>query len=237
MYAFTKGNRKEATMCTTRTVKVSQILILLTLISLTGCLSDLKWDRSIDFPAIQGAEGKKVIVTDFTKSLKHVTVTNSYDLEITQERLSAHDISCQVASGLEGEGIEAVAMVDYEPDLLRENELLLRGSIRANPWWSGVNGLHMFFSMFSAFIIGGILPYPLPAKVGADITYRVELIGPDGSILLQTGNQEVIGYYDKHWVYGEGKIMGRAAGIVDEPAAVLPEMITHALAKAIKGRV
>ncbi len=206
--------------------KWMMIPALLILISSTGCLSGPEWNEEVSFPAIAEAVGKKAIVANFTQSIRRTSVTHSPELIITEESLSAHDISGQIANGLRKAGISAEAHSNYKPENLKEDEVLVRGAVRSVRYDKGFpNQLFLFLTIG---VVGVILPSPTPWTPGANQTYRVEVIGPDGRFLLQTGNRNLEARYSYFW------IVDAPEDQCAEPAELLADKIAAALGEALR---
>jgi len=200
---------------------------LLLLISSAGCLSGPEWNEEVSFPTIAEAVGKKAIVTNFTETIRRTSVTHSQDLIITEESHSAHDISAQIASRMQAAGIKAEARVNYKPEYLREDEVLVRGAVRSVLY--GGDFSRKILMGLTLMIVGGILPSPTPFNPGANQIYRVEVIGPDGRILLQTGNKDIEARYCHFWI---GDYPDAPAA---ESAMLLANKIGTALGEALGG--
>jgi hypothetical protein len=179
--------------------------LALSLAAASGCAMGPKWYSQVEVPKPASPVAfNKVIVSNFLASSRGVSVTFSNNIRTTMESLSAHDVSAQVVAGLVAKGVPAEARADFSPKLLRPGELLVRGAVSANDKYVNwaLQTPAIIISSCTLLIIGGILPCPVPFEEGATCKYRVEAIDADSRVVVQTGEQEIIGSYKDLYMWG-----------------------------------
>lgn len=170
----------------------------------SGCAIGPRWNRDITLPAPSSdIRGKKVVISKFMQSVSQVSVTHSRDIQWTKESVYAHDVSGDIAAGLRASGIPAEARVDVKAAELGKDEVLVQGAVISHHYQPGgrycLSGSVMILTMG---IVGMVLPTPVAYLSGGEVTYRVDVIDSKGRLLMQTGDQAIIGTYDDYWFWG-----------------------------------
>lgn len=181
--------------------------LALPLLFTAGCVRGPFWAGPEPLPGVPSERAVAVIVSPFILAERESSLSISGNIQELMESARVQDISMQIASALSDKGIRAEARNGFEPADLPEGSVLLRGAISPSAQVVGGGRLfaHAGLMMFSLGVFGVILPSPIAHRVPATIyVYRVEVIDRDGRILVQTGSQEMLGYYESNYTLSMG---------------------------------
>ncbi len=142
---------------------------------------------------------KSVVVTQFYKAQTELSYLG--DLKISQilESAKLYDLSYTFAQYLNTKEIDAFAVKDASVTELKENEVMLRGSIitRSIPMEENFP----FPGMLVILLVGNVLPSPAAYKSGVDIMYQYELTDASGRILQSVESKSRV-YYKDYYIWG-----------------------------------
>jgi hypothetical protein len=181
----------------------TRIAVAALLLMLSGCMVGPQWSDEVHLGIPAGSiQGRKVVVSNFVKSVSATSTTNSQQIVEIKESVQVSDISGAIADALRARGIAAEARKDVKAAYLRDDEVLLSGAVltqeRYTDW-----GMWLPASLFSGLSLT-LLPTPVPFRQGNALVYRVELDDGRGRILYQSGDRPIVGTFDTYHFYGVG---------------------------------
>jgi hypothetical protein len=208
------------------------LVLFLSILTIAGCMLGPDIVPSIDVPPNPGLlKGKKIIVSGFVKSYRDVSITRSIEISRMLESARVQDISLIVANHLTSKGIVAEARSGFSPEQLEGEQLLLRGAAISAPL-NKTNIPGFLLSCCSLFMVGMILPNPFPMYSGSDFYYRLEVVGPKGRILLQTGDMHAEISYRSHHMFAVA--FGGGSRARETSAAIGEEEFLDKIAEKLK---
>jgi hypothetical protein len=148
-------------------------------------------------------QGKKIIVSNFVKSERQVSITRSADIERTLESVSVRDISFQLSQFLNKENIKAEARKSADIKDLKPDELWVHGGIY--PTMIPTKGRDIpgvAFNTIWLLLPGIVLPTPFAMKFGSAYYYHYEIADAQGNILYESGLKKIYCEYKNFHVWG-----------------------------------
>lgn len=137
---------------------------------------------SIELRGAQPTEPvRQIIISDFYEGKYETSTTNSVDIIQLREAIGIRDISYDIAKELSALGYKTKAAVRVNPENLAPGDILIRGAV-INTGWMPKAGFWIM-SLPTLFVVGTILPYPVPIRFSLNYKYRVEIISASGEIL------------------------------------------------------
>jgi len=143
---------------------------------------------------------KKIVVSKFYKAQTELTYSGDIEIHRILESAKLQDASYHVAAFLAQNNIVARANKDADVASLKDNEIMLSGTIvtRSIPFEENFP----FPGIMVVILIGNILPSPAAYKSGIDILFRYELVDSSGNILYSSPDKDYRIYYKDYYIWG-----------------------------------